>query len=275
MEDNVITATSFRQFLLGKVDEKERERIEILFLTDSVTRDRVLSEEQHLLDDYLEDSLNVADKDSFLTQYAYDSAQRRKLRIAETIRDWAVAENRALAANASYSSTWSRLFTKMRAKPMFVVPITAVALSLIGVIALWVYNGIHEGKKVPALEQEIAQLNKSTSSPQLSLNLRPGVVRSAQPQNPLLLGPSVQVIELRLLWNHKKDYPKYQVILSKVDNKRPITIRDLLLERDGQTVNVKLPTHILTSGLYEIQLTGIAADGSSSGAEEYEFVVTR
>ena len=89
MKEEAATDASLRQFLLGRVEDEERQRIESLFITDSVMRDRVLAAEQKLMDDYLEDSLSTADRESFLSLYGDTAAQRRKLRIAKSIQEWA------------------------------------------------------------------------------------------------------------------------------------------------------------------------------------------
>ena len=66
MTEETLTDALLREFLLGKVNDEERERIESLFLTDSQTRERVLVLEQDLIEDYLEDSLTEEDKERFL-----------------------------------------------------------------------------------------------------------------------------------------------------------------------------------------------------------------
>src|SRR5215204_4233426 len=93
MKEEILTDDLLREFLLGKVDEEERERIEGMFLTDSQACARVLAAEQDLIEDYLEDSLTATDKDIFLSRYAYTTAAQRKLRINKSIKDWALRES--------------------------------------------------------------------------------------------------------------------------------------------------------------------------------------
>jgi hypothetical protein len=86
--------------------------------------------------------------------------------------------------------------------------------------------------------------------------------------------PDVQVIDLRLLWPQKERYPSYEAVVHRVGDDQPITIRYLQAESEGNTIPIRLPAHFLTRGLYQIELTGIAADGSRSLAEEYSFTVS-
>jgi hypothetical protein len=139
---------------LRDVDDKARQRIESLFVTNSLLRERVLAAEQDLIEEYLEDSLNPADKENFIGQYTHTSAQRRKLRIAKLIKDWAMVERKADAARVS---RWSRLRGRLRLKPMFVIPIAMATLAVIlGVV--WVKQQNATTNRCLATEQEAAEL---------------------------------------------------------------------------------------------------------------------
>src|SRR5215212_6932448 len=116
MKGDSVTDALLREFLLGKLADADRERMEGLFLTDSATRERVLALEQDLVDDFLEDSLSQEDKERFILRYAQTDEQRRKLRINSAIRDWAVREGKAPHLPAPTVSSWSRFWTWLRFK---------------------------------------------------------------------------------------------------------------------------------------------------------------
>src|SRR5215467_7692439 len=126
MKEDPLTDALLREFLLGKLPDADRERMEGLLLTDSATRESVFAVEQDLIDDYLEDSLSQEDKERFLSRYAQTPEQRRRLRITGAIKDWAVREARA-PHPAPAVSALSRFWAWLRLKPRFVVPI-AVAI---------------------------------------------------------------------------------------------------------------------------------------------------
>ena len=100
MNEEPVSDALLRQFLLGQVDDQERQRLESMFVTGALSRERVMAAEQHLLDDFLDDSLTPADRERFLAQYGETPAGQRKLRIAKSIQDWAAmgAEVTASAA---------------------------------------------------------------------------------------------------------------------------------------------------------------------------------
>src|SRR5690348_17070311 len=108
MKEEAATDALLRQFLLGTVADEERQRIESVFLTDPRMRERVLAAEQQLIDDYLEESLSTADQERFLSQYGETVAQRRKLRIAQSIHEWAAKPPTIATATAVVAPATSR-----------------------------------------------------------------------------------------------------------------------------------------------------------------------
>lgn len=273
-----VTDALLREFLLGKLADEDRERIEGLFLTDSPTRERVLALEQDLIDDYLEDSLSQGDKERFLARYAQTDEQRRTLRITGAIKYWAVREARAPHPAAPTVSVWSRFWTWLRLKPRFVVPI-AVTIAIAIVLAIVWLNSRTEQRKHLAIEQELAQLNSPASlrevPPEMtSFDLRPVSVRSVGAQAELKIPAGSRLIELQLPWIQNERYSMYQAVVRRVSDRESFTISNLQAESDGRyTIRLRLTAQMLTRGDYQINLIGLAADGSASSSEEYSFVV--
>jgi hypothetical protein len=274
MSEELVTDTELRQFLLGNVDDKERQRIESLFITEALLRERVLAVEQDLIEDYLEDCLTSAQKERFLRHYANTPAQRQKLRITKSIKDWALLQEKT--PGVAPVSGWSRLRARLRLKPMFVIPIAATAMIAIVVGSLWLNSKMQQRNKRLAIEREVAQLNAPSSlrevPPQMPiLILRPVSVRSVESQSQLINTPDVPIIELRLFWPQKDRYPAYQAVVGRVNDGQSYTFRDLQAENDGNVIRLRLPAHFLSRGQYQIELIGTAADGSKSPPQEYSF----
>jgi len=278
MKEDSVTDALLREFLLGKLADADRERMEGLFLTDSATRERVLALEQDLIDDYLEDSLSQEDKERFLSRYAQTDEQRRKLRITGAIKDWAVREARAPHPAAPTVSVWSRIWTWLRLKPRFVVPIAITIVIAIVLTIVWL-NSREEQRKHLAIEQELAQLNSPSSMREVPprttpFDLRPVSVRSGQPQAELRIPVEIRFIELRLPWIQTERYSMYQAEVRRVGDREAFTISNLQAESNGRyTIRLRLPAQMLTTGDYQIKLTGVSTDGSTKSSEEYSFVV--
>jgi hypothetical protein len=277
MSTELITDAELRQLLLGNVDDKERQRIESLYITNDLLRERVLAVEQDLIEDYLEDSLTAADKEKFLRQYADTPERRQKLRITKSIKDWALLEGTKVAG-AAPASGWSRLRARLRLKPLFVIPIAATAIIAIMIGTVWLNSKMQERNKRLALEEEVARLNTPSSLREVpaqmsTLILRPVSVRSVEAQSELMKNPNVEIVELQSIWPQKERYPAYQAVVRQVGDDQSFTITNLQAENDGNIVRLRLPAHRLSRGHYQIELTGIAADGSKSPPEEYNFTL--
>jgi hypothetical protein len=276
MKEATVSNALLREFLLGKVDEEERQRIESLFLTDSQARERVLAAEQDLIEDYLEDSLTTADKETFISLYARTPAQQRQLRITKLLKEKASTEAVVDEADASEFSAWARLRARLRLKPALVVPFAVTAIVVIVIAAVWLYS---TNKQHLAMQQELARLNTSAGLREVPLQmdrleLRPGTVRSVERQIEFKPRADIQLVELRLLLVQKERYPTYQAEIRRVGDKgQSFTIRDLHAEEDNQFIRIRLPSRLLSRGHYQILLSGISSDGSSTEAEEYSFAV--
>jgi hypothetical protein len=156
---------------------------------------------------------------------------------------------------------------------MFVTSIAATAIIAIVVLALWLNHYRELRNRQLSLEQEIAGVNTNQVPPQISLTLKPGQLRSADSQRELVLRPDIQVVELHLLWNQDETYPTYRAVLRRVGDAQWLTIPDRPAESDVRAIRIKIPAHILKRGLYQLELSGIAADGSTSPMQEYQFEV--
>jgi len=279
MKDEAMTDALLREFLLGKLNDDECERIENLFLTVSQTKERVLALEQDLIDDFLENTLTEEDRERFLSRYAQTDEQRRQLRITKSIRDWAIAQGRVPQAATAISSSWSRFWTRLRLRPFYIVPIAAAIVIAIVLAIVWL-NSRMEQRKHSAVEQELAQLNspaslRETPPQMISVELKPVTVRSIEPQTELKLRADIGVFELHLPWTKKERYSTYQAELHRVEDDESFMIRNPQAEYEGgNVIRIRLPTHILRRGHYQIHLNGVANDGSLSPAEEYSFAVT-
>jgi hypothetical protein len=274
--------TKLRQFLLGDVDELEREQIEKRFISDPQSKQRILIAEEDLIEDYLEDSLSPIQKQQFLAQYGYTPQHRRRLQITRLIKENAMSGAPSVdAAPMRRSSFFSQLWSQnMR------ILIPALAVLIIAVIAgvIWISQSSRrtseEANQRTMIERELAELNSTTTSPLqpsevVSVVLPPISVREAGSNHEVMQNPGTRVIELHLLWTQKQEFSSYQITLNRVAVTEQFTISGLHAQDDkfGRVVIVKIPTHLLRRGLYQINLSGAGASSPSSLSEEYTFTV--
>jgi hypothetical protein len=282
MKEEAVTDALLRQFLLGTVEDEERQRIESLFLTDPGTKERLFAAEQELIDEYVEDCLSAEDRERFLSQYADTPAQRRKLRIAKSIKEWAANQPKtAPVVPEPAIPIWGRLFDWLRVKFSLVIPIAVTAAIVIVIAVVWMNSRRSERQRQHfAIEQELAQLNTPSSFSGVPpatppLTLKPGSIRSADSQPELTIRRDSPFSEVRLLWMPQEDYPTYKAAVRLPGDDQSYTIPNLKPENDGgKVIPVRLPTHMLKRGTYQIELSGVSAGGSTSPAEIYSFTVS-
>jgi hypothetical protein len=276
MKEEPMTDALLREFLLGKINDEERERIENLYLTDSQTRERVLAVEQDLIEDYLEDGLTPEDKARFLLRYAQTDKQRRNLRITRSIKDWAIAEAHIPQTTAAKAAVLDRLRARLPFKPVFVVPLAAMIVLAI-VLAIILLNNRIEQRKHLAVEQELAQLNSPASlreapTQMTTLELKSVAVRSVEAQKEFNTSAGIPIVELRLLLFRPERFSRYQAEVGPIDDDKFIIPN--LEPEGGNVIRIRLPAYMLSRGHYQINLSGITADGSLSPSEEYTFAVS-
>ena len=277
MKQETLSDALLREFLLGKIDNDERVRIESLFLIDAEAKQRVLEAEELLSEDYLENSLTPGDKEIFLSIYAQTAAQRQSLRITRSIKEWAVVENGVPQIVPANIAVRSGLPGWLLFRPILFVPI-GVAIAIVVVIAMvWLNSRTRQGHL--AIEQELAQLNAPASlrevSPQMvSLDLSPVTLRSAERQVELKTSAGVQIVELRLPW-FQNEYPSsYEAEIRRIGDEDSFTIHNVPAESGGRYITrIRLPAHILRPGQYEIRLSVIAANRATNLAAVYQFTV--
>ena len=280
MKEEGSTDALLREFVLGKVNEEERERIEGLFLTDSQARERVLAAEQDLIEDYLEDTLIAADKELFLARYGQTPAQQRQLGINKSIKDWALKESASTHTASAKVSVWSWLRESFRLKPAFVIPIVVTAMIVIAVAAVWLSSRREQQDRNRAIEQELVQLNTPAnlreSPPNMSsFDLSPVTVRSVEQETEIKKTAQTEIVELRLPWTQGERYSSYRAELRRVAGAELFTIPNVQAEHDGvYRIRMRLPASSLRRGHYSVRLTSITPDGSAGLTEEYTFAVS-
>lgn len=270
MKEEPVSDALLRQLLLGQVDDQERQRLESMFVTGALSNERVVAAEQQLLDEFLDDSLTPADKERFLAQYGDTPAEQRKLRIAKSIQDWAAAEEPVVVG-----SRWSRLIERVWLKPVVVVPVAAVVLIAITFIVVTLRSSWEQRNRYLAMQQELVRLNspsmfREPSTPVVTLT--PGALRSAEAENEVTAPANAEFVELRLVWTQKDHFPSYQATIRRYEEGERFTVGSLQLDT-GNVIRLRLPPPYLTRGLYQIEISGVAANGTTGPLEEYTFVV--
>lgn len=282
MREEFVNDVALRRFLLGDVDDDERQRIESLFISDAEANTRILTAEDDLFEDYLENTLTASDRDKFLLQYGRTPQQRRRLRIDGSIKKYAVAEARSqtAVANRPKRRTWS-LGLHNR---VFYIPVAATLVIGLVIAAFWVvrWNAARdqENNRHLAIERELSDLNTPANlrenPPKLiSMVLPPVSFRSMEVRPELNPQSDIRLVELRLMWTQKEQYESYRAVIHQVGKSEEFTVSNLHVEKNasGSVVRLRVPVYRLVRGLYQLTLSGIANNGAPDLSEEFSFNV--
>ncbi len=281
-----------RQFLLGELGEPEREELEQLVLTEDGTRDKLLMAEDDLIEEYLEGSLRGKEQERFLHQFLSIPHQRNKLRIAKSLRRFARDEAnietvpiKPLVRNEAEIDTVPIAPLRKVPAPSHIwsfrsllvyAPFAAMIIVAIAVGAVWYgkyRDGVeHENQRL-AIENELAQLNAVEPAEQVStLTVLPFSPRSVIASSSSSFKGST--LELRLLPGSQQA-ERYNAVLHKAGSTDRYTVSNLRLheQQNDKAVHLRIPTRLLTPGVYTVQLNGLAPDGTVRNSSEYSFEI--
>lgn len=285
MKETPITEALARRYLLGDVSDQDREVVERQFISDSAARDIVLLAEEDLIEQYLEGRLPQSDQTAFLECYTQTALQRRRLRIANSIRAFAF-EHGSLAGPPPAVSRWRALISSLKPRnAMVFLPVTALAILAIVVGTVWLgrLNGkrLQQDDRRLAIERELAELNAANQTAGRdqvqNLVLPPVSVRSVSSGNELTLQPATRVVELSLLLNQPQRYATFQATVRRVGASDEFRIEQLRVVSDSgvSAMPLRLPVHMLVRGLYQVSVNGTTTDGKSEPVAEYTFSLIR
>lgn len=280
-----VTEELARRFLLGDLDDSERQRIERLIIVDSEVKQTILIAEEELIEEYLDSELSHSDNEKFVARYANTSPLRRKLEIAEAIRRRASAPSLAPSTTTPVERLPNFLLSLWRRRRPLLIPATALAVVLI-FAAIWFIDWnnrrLQERNRRNFIEQQLAQLNSPSelgSNPpgMLTVFLSPVSQRSASAPAEVPAGSNSPNVELQLSWFYAVDYDTYHAVIRRVSSGERYTVPNLHLHKtaDDRVIKLRLRADFLTRGQYQIILSSFAKDGSAGPIEEYTFVAGR
>jgi hypothetical protein len=269
-----------RQFLLGHLDEKEREELEQLVLSDAHTREKLLMVEDDLIEDYLEGSLAGDERDEFLHQFLSIPHQRNKLKIAKSLLRLARADAEAMSVTDTRQIE-PEPTRQPRGSRSFLVylPIAAGLVIAVTVGAIWLvkYRGnVAREKQIQAIESELVQLNASRENlpaDQIATLIVPAISpRSVAANSSLTL--ERRVLELWLPPGPKQT-ERYDAVIQRVGGEGRYQIPDLRLQDHAgeKVVRLRIFTRLLSPGTYRVRLNGLTPDGSVADTGEYTFEI--
>lgn len=224
-------------YLLGRLDERDRADVQRRLLEDEEFSDLVEETENDLIDAYLQGESSQAERDGLESRLGASAALREKVRFWQAF---------GRVTNGGLRPRRTRGAVRLLALAASVIFLLAVGVLLI-----------------PDNETTTRQTVLLTSS---VLRGRNDLVQIAAP-------PGVTHLDLKLILADLDDYPRYQAALFSASGRHLRDEPDLEAVRVGEISAVSFTVEVreLVEDLYEIQLSGVAADSSKEVLGFYYF----
>jgi hypothetical protein len=272
---------TIKQYLLGHLDEEERQRFEEQFVTDPEFREVALIVEGELLDDYLAGLLPPGERERFVSHYLSAPRQIQELEFAKALREYAIqgeATVLALDAEAPPTKTHHKVINLLLGR-RGLPALAGVALLLIALAISWNLVGRQLlGDQHADLNAEVALLNRQSRKGESPLTVTLTHVRSraAQQGQKVSIPSGMNIAELQLNIPSQQ-YQSYQATLLVNDGPEVFTVGGLQAEDTdgGRVIRLRIPARLLAPQDYILSLRGLTAGGQFDDVAEYFFRVVR
>ncbi len=259
-----------REYLLGNMPPEDLSPLEERLLTDPDFFQELSISEEELIDEYLSDSLSKDDRERFEKQFLVSDDRYRKFRFARNLRRYLDSSSSTAKNTDAVKSGSAEISVKKRGllirwwprNPLLSYSLAAAAVVLIAAVS-WI-----------AIRNWRSQQPQSQSV--FTAVLTPGQVREAEPTNRISVPKGSDAIRLELVLLGQ-EYNTYDAVVlndSGVEVWKEQSLR--AVQKDGRRlIDVNVQERLLSSGDYQVRLTGRQSNGSSEPLPSYRFRVLR
>ena len=230
-----------RRYLFGQLPESDEESLELRLLSEPAFVEEFDTVVDEVTDQYVRNELPGSERKWFEDNYLGTAEGRRKVRFTSELLERAAAE-RGGAAPLGEPGFFDRVRAFWQVQSLRLAA-TAAALAM---IAGGYYLTLRPATNYAPLALSISTANRGEGPVPGKVKLESGV-------------PGVEVN--LAIPEQAKGAKDYHVKLVSGDG----TLHDLQIEkRDDQTVTVRIPASLLSRGQYAIQISRLAADGTTT-----------
>jgi hypothetical protein len=271
MEYGRDTEDVLKLYLLGRLEPEEQERLEKQLLTNDEYFEELLAAEDELIDSYVRGDLSEWERESFAQHFLAASERRQKLSFAETLHRYvkvaSVAEPPPAIVYGRRPPVWKRLIPASlhNQKPLLGLSVAAASVIVIfGASWLIVRNVLLRDR---SREAPIAAAT-------LTITLRPGLERDGGEIKRVTIAAGLSTVQLQLELS-RDEYQSYHAVLQTDDGREVLSADKLKPESlaNGRVVTLGLRASRLVRGDYQIDLSGLDAEGRFEEVGKYHFRV--
>lgn len=269
-----------RRYLLGDLNDKDREQVEMRLITDRDYKEEVLIVEEELLDDYVSDALVQRERDLFHNHYLSTPLQRQKLRIAQALDKYAAQGVAAPAEVKGGRRLVKKLSNVFRSRKLLMQLSWATLIFVVLGGTWWVFKNWRSGTN--DLEAELVQLNGPGSSvlepgpSVLQAVLPPLSFRESRASVTVTITKETQIVQLRI--PHTSERQQGYLGALKDSNGNEVVKVDGLMARNvdnAKMLVLQLPVRVFETGDYVVSIREPNAAGVFEETGNYSFRVLR
>jgi hypothetical protein len=255
------TEESLRRYVLGTLEEDSRLQLEEQLVQDPDVFEALGVIEDELTEEYLDETLTVAEKLAYERQRSVSPDRRRAPEFFKALRRRASAR----AAEPRRASVWTpaRWFRPIPLQPAWLGAAAALlVVSLVG--NAWLALGPSTSGGSVAIQRPATEVPTFT--------LAAGLLRSGGSLTRVVLPADVDVVRLALDLP-ADEYPLYRAALEDVDGNEIWAQSRLKAETtEGQVVvSVLVPAAALARGDYQMKVSGLTESGDRESLARYTF----
>ena len=265
-----------RQYLLGNLSQEKSAPLEARLLSDSHFYQELLVTEDDLVDQYVEDRLSGAERESFELHFMIPGERRQKVSFARALRRYinlnegAESEEHAVTSLFKGSTVTGRQSAKSRFQ--FWPPNPVLAFSVLVAVCL----GLLAVSRVVFKRQPSGAIAQHAQRSTTTIALVSGSTRSEGITQRIVVPREVDSVQLELALK-RNAYQSYKAELLAETSILAATQGITPEVKDGQAVvHFVVPAEMLKPGDFQIRLSGVSESGDVEAIDRYPFrVVTR
>jgi hypothetical protein len=267
-----------RQYLLGELDEHEREQLERRVITNPDYKQQVLITEEDLLDEFVNGTLSPHELESFTRMYSSSPAQRRKVKIAQALNRYALEHSPVVPqmAHRSWARSLIELFSSKNRFHQFSLAALILVLAVGSVLIYWLIA--HMWSTDSYALRQLNQPNSEILQPSgsvVSVSLPPLLFRGTGENQDITITKQTQTVQLRLPDPSSGTY-WFQAVLKDSERAEVFRLEDLRARQIDQhfVLVLQIPARMLKAQDYELLISEKRADGSYEPPSIYPVQVT-
>lgn len=269
-----------RQYLLGQLNDDDREQIEQRLITDRNFMEETLMVEEELLEDYVSQTLAPPERELLLKNYLTAPLQKEKLKIARALEKYA-SQPSLRTPRVISSESWVRRLLQTLRVHSGLIELSWAALVLVVLIGTWWIVRTWRGDR-NGLQAELIQLNGPNSSVLedgstiAQVIFPPLNLRETGRSVTLTITGQTQVVQLRIP-QVSDQQRRYQAILKDSNGQQLARVSDLRIReiKNEPMVVLQFPAKLFQTADYVVTIGELSSTGGLDNVADYSFRVVR